>query len=167
MKANTFSARINVWIDNILGALDSPGQPASRAYPGKEPRRPTRVERNKRREFFYYKKLIDLDTNTVIGDMADISAGGFKLDCTVPIPINKDFRLSMNLASDIADKPHMTFIARSRWCGVDPLDPYVYNVGFQLLNIAPDDLEIFNRMLEKYSRDMSGRVVDMRRSNKW
>jgi hypothetical protein len=61
----------------------------------------------------------------------------------------------------------MAFVARSRWCQVDPLDPYVYNVGFQLIQIAPDDLEIFKRMMETYGRGNRRGHVDLRRSNKW
>ena len=72
----------------------------------------------------------------------------------------------MNLTSEVADKPFMVFVARSKWCKVDPLDPYIYNVGFQLIHISPGDLEIFNRMMEKYGREPSGKI-DLRRSNKW
>ena len=84
-----------------------------------------------------------------------------------PLPLNKDFKLRLNLSGEVADKPSMVFMARSRWCKVDPLDPYIYNVGFQLIHIAPGDLEIFNRMMEKYGREQAKKSMDLRRSNKW
>jgi hypothetical protein len=167
MKENSLPVRINILVQNFLGSLEAPAQPLRRAQPGREGPKAIRVERPKRREFYYYKQLIDLDTRTLVGHMSDISVGGFKIDCINPIPVNKEFRLLINLTSEVADKPHMSFVARSRWCAVDPLDPYVYNVGFQLQNIAPDDFEIFNRMLEKYGRDVDRRVANLRRSNKW
>lgn len=167
MKANSFPARITLLVQNLLDRLDSPAQSLPKVHPGKGPPKAIRVGRTKRRELYLYKKLIDLDTHTVVGHMADISSGGFKLDCSNAIPANRDFHFFMDLTSEVADKPHMTFVARSRWCCIDPLDPYLYNVGFQLLNIAPNDLDIFNRMREKYGRDVDGRVVALRRSNRW
>lgn len=120
-----------------------------------------------RKDFSYYMRLIDNDTQNLVGHLVDISSGGFKLDSQGPIPINKDFRLRMDLTSEVADKPAMIFVARSKWCEVDPLDPFIYNVGFQLVNISPVDLEIINRMMAKYGKKMKDKRIDKRRSNLW
>jgi hypothetical protein len=61
----------------------------------------------------------------------------------------------------------MVFVARSKWCEVDPLDPFIYNVGFQLVNISPGDLDIFHRMMETYGKKVKDKRVDKRRSNLW
>jgi hypothetical protein len=121
-----------------------------------------------RKDFSYYMRLIDNDTEDIVGHLVDISTTGFKLDSQAPIPINKDFRFRMDLTNEVADKPSMTFLARSKWCQVDPLDPFLYNVGFQLVNIAPGDREIFNRMMEKYGKNIIDKKrIDKRRSNLW
>ncbi|MGB7876532.1 MAG: PilZ domain-containing protein [Anaerolineales bacterium] len=120
-----------------------------------------------RKEFSYYMRLIDNDTQDLIGHLVDISSGGFKLDSQTPIPVSKDFRLRMELTSEVADKPTMTFIARSKWCEIDPLDPFVYNVGFQMINISPGDLNIIKRMMEKYGKKINDKRIDKRRSNLW
>jgi len=120
-----------------------------------------------RKDFSYYMRLINNDTNDIVGHLVDISSGGFKLDSEAPIPINKDFRFRMDLTNEVANKPSMTFLARSKWCRVDPLDPFLYNVGFQLVNIAPGDIEIFNRMVETYGKSRDNKRVDKRRSNLW
>lgn len=120
-----------------------------------------------RKEFSYYMRLIDNDTQDLIGHLVDISSGGLKLDSQKPIPVNRDFRLRMELTSEVADKPAMTFVARSKWCETDPLDPFVYNVGFQLINISPGDLHIINRMMEKYGKKIDDKRIDRRRSNLW
>ena len=120
-----------------------------------------------RKDFSYYMRLIDNDTQELVGHLVDISSGGFKLDSQSPIPVNKDFRFRLDLTSEVANKPSMVFMARSKWCEIDPLDPLLYNVGFQLVNIAPGDLEIFNRMMEKYGTRPDEKRVDPRRSNKW
>ena len=121
----------------------------------------------KRKDFSYYMRLVDNDTQDLVGHLVDISSGGFKLDSQSPIPINKDFRLRMDLTSEIANKPAMVFVARSKWCEVDPLDPFIYNVGFQLINISPADLEIIIRMMEKYGKTVRDKRIDKRRSNLW
>jgi len=123
--------------------------------------------RLERKEFSYYMQLIDEETHKLVGHLVDISSGGFKLDCQAPIPLDKDYRFRMDLTSEVADKPTMTFLARCKWCQVDPLDPFIYNVGFQLINISPGDLEIFNRMMEKYGSPMKDKRVDKRRTNLW
>jgi hypothetical protein len=120
-----------------------------------------------RKDFSYYMRLVDNDTQDLVGHLVDISPEGFKLDSQVPIPINKDFRLRMDLTSEVANKPSMVFVARSKWCAVDPLDPFIYNVGFQLINISPGDLDIFRRMMEKYGKKVVDKRVDKRRSNLW
>ena len=120
-----------------------------------------------RKDFSYYMQLIDQDTQELVGHLADISSGGFKLDSLSPIPPNKDVRFRMDLTSEVASKPSMVFVARSKWCKVDPLDPFCYNVGFQLINISPGDVEIFNRMIEKYGKNHEDRHIDLRHTNKW
>ena len=120
-----------------------------------------------RKDFSYYMRLVDNDTHNLVGHLVDISSGGFKLDSQSPIPINKDFRLRMDLTSEVANKPAMVFVARSKWCEVDPLDPFIYNVGFQLVNISPSDLDIFHRMMEKYGKKVVDKRIDKRRSNLW
>jgi hypothetical protein len=123
--------------------------------------------RLERKKFSYYMRLIDSDTQEMVGHLADISTGGFKMDSQNPIPLNKDFRFRMDLTSEVANKPSMVFVARSKWCEVDPLDPFIYNVGFQLVNISPGDIDIFNRMMEKYGTKATDKRVDPRRTNRW
>jgi len=120
-----------------------------------------------RKDFSYYMQLVDSDTQKMVGHLVDISSNGFKLDSQAPIPLDKDFRLRMDLTSEVADKPAMAFVARSKWCEVDPLDPFIYNVGFQLINISPGDREIINRMIEKYGKKSKEDRIDKRRSNLW
>jgi hypothetical protein len=123
--------------------------------------------RLERKDFSYYMRLVDNDTQDLVGRLMDISSGGFKIDSQTPIPVNKDFRLRMDLTSEVANKPAMVFLARSKWCEVDPLDPFIYNVGFQLVNISPADLEIFQRMMEKYGKKVVDKRIDKRRTNLW
>ena len=115
-----------------------------------------------RREFTYYMQVKDEMTKQIVGYLSDISTGGFKLDCQQQIPPGQDFRLQIELTADVADKTSMVFIARSKWCHPDHVDPTAFNVGFEIVNMAPSDMVIFNRMFEKYGsqRASSGKRSD-------
>jgi hypothetical protein len=166
MKGNAFPTRLNLFVNFLLGArfVDEKTSTKPRQAAGNPEARRTRPAR---RDLPIYTQLIDNDTLDIVGHLSDISSGGFKLDSQIPIPKEKEIRFLMNLTSSVADKSFMQFVARSKWCRVDPLDPFVYNVGFQLIQIAPEDLEIFNRMMEKYGREPGNTLLDLRHSNKW
>jgi hypothetical protein len=162
MKENTLPARVSRLLNALVPQESSSRKDRRRKEPTKR-----KVNRPARKDFFYYKPLIDQETYEIVGHMSDISREGFKLDTQKPVPIGKDFHFLVSLSSEVAEKPSMTFVARSKWCRVDPLDPYVYNVGYLLIHISPEDLEIFNRMMEKYGREHLARSLELRRSNKW
>ena len=52
----------------------------------------------------------------------------------------------------------MSFVARSRWCHPDHVDPNTYNVGFEVVQMAPSDMVIFQRMFDKYGSEMRERA---------
>jgi hypothetical protein len=128
---------------------------------------PAKRKRQDRKDFSYYMQLFDYETQELLGHLADISSGGFKLDSLKQIPPNTDIKFRMDLTSEVATKPFMIFVARSKWCKVDPLDPFCYNVGFQLIDMSSGDIEIFNRMVEKYGTKHEQKVFDPRRTNMW
>ena len=104
----------------------------------------------KRRAFSYYMQAVDNITQEVIGYLSDISPRGFRLDCKKPIQPNQEYELRMDLTDDVANKAFMIMLVRSKWCRQDVFDPFVYNVGFQITGIQPDDAAIFQRIIEKY-----------------
>ncbi len=53
----------------------------------------------------------------------------------------------------IADKNFMVFIARINGAITITLTQNTYNVGFEIINIAPSDMAIFQRMFEKYGSE--------------
>jgi len=110
-----------------------------------------------RREFTYYMQVKDEATKQVVGYLSDISTGGFKLDCPQRLPTGQDFRLLIELTSDIADKTSMIFIARCKWCHPDHIDPTSFNVGFEIVNMAPSDMIIFQRIFEKYGSEQAAK----------
>ncbi len=113
-----------------------------------------------RRNFSYYMRVTDEKSGELIGHLIEISTGGFKLDCSKPVPLNTDYRMRIELTSDVANKSYMSFGARSRWCEHDRIDPTSYNAGFQITEMTAGDVEIFSRMFELY-----GSASSSQRSN--
>jgi len=111
----------------------------------------TEKRKFERRDFSFFMKVTDEANGQPLGYLADIGMSGFKLDRADCTPINKDFRLRIELTSEVASKQSMVFTARSKWCHPDPIDPTAFNVGFQITNMAAGDLEILSRMFEKYT----------------
>jgi hypothetical protein len=166
MKAETLTTRFSIFVTQLLDVLAPDEKPAPKIHSRKELPR-GRSDRAQRKEFYYHLRVIDDETKEVVGHLEDISTGGFRLNTQKPVPINQDFRLCMQLPKEVSDIPFMVFEARSRWCSVNPIDSDTYNVGYQLIQFAPKDLEVFIRMMEKYGRESDKRTIDLRRSNKW
>jgi hypothetical protein len=123
--------------------------------------------RKDRKDFSYYMRLTNVDTGELVGHLVDISTAGFKLDSQKPLPVDKEFRFHLDLTSEVASKPFMVFKARSKWCQTDPFDPFVYNVGFELVEIAPSDLDIFKRIVEEYGTTSVDKRKNLRNPNRW
>jgi hypothetical protein len=103
-----------------------------------------------RHDFTYYMPVMDAMSKQLVGHLTDISTGGFRLDSLKEIPPGTDLRLQIQLSPEVAAKEFMVFIARSKWCCADRIDPNTYNVGFQIMNMSPTDISIFQRMCDRY-----------------
>jgi hypothetical protein len=107
--------------------------------------------KRKRRIFSYYMRVTDSVTQKPIGHLSDISAMGFKLDSGQSLPIGEHYNLRIDLPSEVANKNFLVFMAQSKWCGTDKTDPFIQNIGFEIVNITPQDAVIYNRIIERYA----------------
>jgi hypothetical protein len=107
--------------------------------------------RTKRRSISYYMRVIDVGSNQVLGHLADITLQGLKMDSQKAVPVPKDFRLRIYTTADVSDKEYIEFFASSRWCQIDPLEPSLYDVGFEIIRIDPHDAAIVSHIVDKYT----------------
>ncbi len=110
--------------------------------------------KQRRRKFTYYVQVMDASSLQLIGHLADISLLGIRVDSEKPLKVNGNYKLRVDLAPELANKTYMTFDGRCKWCEMDRLEPNSYNVGFEVYVPARDDQEIFERMYDKYGREM-------------
>ena len=112
--------------------------------------RPNERRKLQRRNVSYYLPVVDSNLQQVIGHLMDISLTGLMMDSKTPIPTNLKYNLHLDFMEDIAGRASLDFTAISIWCRPDSIQPFLYNAGFKITNIAPEDVEVVKRIAEKY-----------------
>ena len=105
----------------------------------------------KRRNLAYYMLVKDSYTQQIIGHLVNISPSGLLIDSQKPIPLQKDFYLSLDITPDIAARDYIVFKARSKWCQPDAIEPFLYDIGFSIIEISSGDAAILQRIADKYA----------------
>jgi hypothetical protein len=105
----------------------------------------------KRRSLTYYMLVMDANTRETIGHLVDITPTGLMMDSAKPLPLENDFRLRLDTVPDVADKDYIKFTARSKWCLPDAVEPFLFDIGFSIIDIAQHDVEIIRKNVEKYA----------------
>lgn len=103
-----------------------------------------------RKKFILYMRVMDDDTGEQLGHMIEVSATGLQLETTTQLPLERDYYLRLELTAELADRPFIVFIARSKWCKIDDIQPNLYHIGFAVVEILPDDKEIFVSLVQKH-----------------
>ena len=103
----------------------------------------------KRRYLLYYMRIYDAATRQQIGNLVDITPHGIMIVSEKPLPEGHTTRLRMELTNEVADKPYMEFSAHSKWCEPDII-PNMYNTGFEILDLAAEDVEIIHRIIQEF-----------------
>lgn len=102
-----------------------------------------------RKNFSLYMRVLDDDTQETLGHMVEVSAEGLKLETSSALPIGKDYYLRVELTPELADRPFIIFVARTKWCKVGIM-PNLFQCGFQITEIMPDDKEVFLNILKRF-----------------
>ena len=103
-----------------------------------------------RKKFDYYMRVDDDDTQKLLGHMVQVSAIGLQLETTVPLLLQKDHYLRLELTAELADRPFIIFLARTKWCKMDDIHPNIYHVGFEIREITPEDREVILGIIKRY-----------------
>ena len=102
-----------------------------------------------RKKFNLYLRAMDDDTGQQLGHLIEISTTGLQLETIGKLPLEKDYYLRLELTPELADRPYIVFIARSKWSRIDEIQPDLYHTGFSLSEILPEDKPIFLNLVKK------------------
>ncbi len=106
-----------------------------------------------RRSFSYHVRVMDDDTQKTIGHLVEMSEMGVQLETSVPLPLEKDYFLRMELTSDIASTAFIVFSARTKWCRTDKITPNMYHCGFEITDMIPEDRVTYRTMIERFGKE--------------
>ncbi|NOH02013.1 MAG: PilZ domain-containing protein [Chloroflexi bacterium] len=103
-----------------------------------------------RKNISFYMRVLNDDTGEILGHMVEVSAVGLRLETVGPLPLDKDYYMRLELTPDLGNVPYIVFLARSKWCKIDDIQPNLFRVGFELVEVLPEDKAVFRRILLKY-----------------
>ena len=104
-----------------------------------------------RKNVSFYMRVLNDDTEEILGHMVEVSEIGLRLETVGPLPLNADYFLRLELTPDVGSIPYIVFSAQTKWCKIDEIQPNLYRVGFKIIEMIPEDKEIFQRILAKYA----------------
>jgi hypothetical protein len=96
-------------------------------------------------------------TGELVGDLADISSDGFRLEGSKPIRVNAEFPFRVDLPPEMSEKTCIIFTAQSRWSRPHPIDRRLTEAGFEIVNMASGDRGSFGLIFDRYGSAITGR----------
>ncbi|MBN8654522.1 MAG: PilZ domain-containing protein [Anaerolineae bacterium] len=104
-----------------------------------------------RKKFNMYMRILNDDTEEILGHMVEVSAIGLRMETVGSLPLEKDYYLRIEITPDLGSMPFIVFIARTKWCKMDAIQPNLFQVGFEIIEMMPEDREVFLRIMQKYA----------------
>jgi hypothetical protein len=67
----------------------------------------------------------------------------------LPLKVNNDFLLRIDLPDSYSEQPQLDLEARAIWCSPDD-DPELYRTGLKLINIENSSEAVLERLINEY-----------------
>jgi hypothetical protein len=103
----------------------------------------------KRVYMMFYSRIRDRHSGDLIGHLVDLTSSGMLVVSETPVEVGQVLFMQMELPEDVSEKQFLKFDAQTAWCRRD-VDPSFYDIGFQLVDISPEDNEIIKHFIETY-----------------
>ena len=103
----------------------------------------------RRRHLIFHLRVFDRATGEKLGHVVDISPGGMMLVSEQEIPLDVDYKLTMNLPNDNDENVTHDFEARSMWSSND-VNPQFFDTGFQVTQTSKEHIDIVKDLVEHY-----------------
>lgn len=104
----------------------------------------------KRWHLIYYLRVFDLDEDSLLGHLVDITTKGMKMVSEKPTPIGKEFHLKMEVPLKTCAAEKVKLNAHSLWCSKDA-NPDFYATGFRLVNPEKALIGIIRALIDELS----------------
>jgi hypothetical protein len=105
--------------------------------------RPRERRKQERLHVAEYLQFVNDETGQLVGALADISPGGFRLESGREIPVGSEYPFRIHVPPEVPTKPFVTFTARNRWTRRHPIDRSIYESGFEIVTMEAEDRGAF------------------------
>lgn len=109
------------------------------------------IEKRQRRrwELVFYLRIFDQSNGSLLGHVIDISEDGLMLLSEVPIELQKDYDLSLEMPSSGSNSNKKISIkARSIWQSKDT-NPDLVDTGFQLIDPDMESVKTIQNLIDE------------------
>lgn len=113
---------------------------------------PENRRKQERRLLTYFSRVIDNKNGRLLGYLVDMTTNGAMIVGNVPLKVNDDFNLRIDLPENIADKQQLIVSMKVVWTKPDP-DPELYRTGLKFIHVADDDLAVMKKVIAEFSLD--------------
>ena len=105
--------------------------------------------KNKRAHLFDYLEILDQETGSVIGHLADLSPQGIMLISREPFDVKAEISFSLKLPESFSEHKMINFKGRVLWCKKD-VNPEYYMSGFKFCEIGDNEINTLNNLINSY-----------------
>ncbi len=115
--------------------------------------------KSERRQLIYYLKVLDKNTNNLIGHLADITPEGLMLLSDQQNKPGKIFNLRILLPEETIGSKYLDVRAMSLWCKND-VNESLYDTGLKFINLSITANEIIESLIDEISMSIVEKVYD-------
>jgi hypothetical protein len=105
--------------------------------------------RKNRRLLTYFSRVLDRNNGRLLGYLVDMTSDGVMIVGNIPLRINSNFQLRIDLPENYAEKEQLDFEAKAIWNMPDP-DPELFRTGLELIGVNQSDRTILERLIVEY-----------------
>ena len=115
-----------------------------------------------RKRLVAFTPVYDVLHKMLLGYVGDLTPQGVMVIGENPVEVNKHFTLGIEFRDDESET-HTLRIAisgRVAWCRRDEAPQY-FNIGFEFLDISPENAKIIDSILERYQFRSAMNISDL------
>lgn len=105
--------------------------------------------RLKRRHLIFYLRVIEKDSNALLGFLVNITTQGIMMMSEAPLATGRIFHLKVLVDAEQVGEKYLEFKAVSRWCQPS-VNSNFYDTGFELIDISATDLQGIQDVIEEF-----------------
>jgi hypothetical protein len=100
-----------------------------------------------------------LQTNQIIGRIANLSVGGLMLIANKPLCVRRTYDLQLVFPRTLFDKTFVTFTAESRWSKYNDFAKW-WEIGFEIREINVEDQSVLQQIIQQLLTDSTAPLTD-------